>query len=167
MISAFIYPLRSLWESLNYAQTLFDFLAGSFDRDMTGAVTKSLNPPLPKMAAIKLNVVTYPYPNNQKQALTEISCVFSPGLTAIIGTNGAGKSTLVKLAAGLVAPTHHMISHAGLRGGGTGNIPRPDEMSLTHRGVLILDDYLESCLLEVLVQDYWLTVSRSYAKAEI
>ncbi len=57
------------------------------------------------MTTIRLNAVTYTYPNNQKQALTDISCVFSPGLTAIVGTNGAGKSTLVKLAAGLVAPT--------------------------------------------------------------
>src|SRR6266498_314873 len=105
MIGAFIYHLRSLWESLAYAQTLFDFLSRSFDSDMTDAVTKSLNLPLPKLSAIRLNSVAYTYPNNQKQALTDISCVFSPGLTAIVGTNGAGKSTLVKLAAGLVAPT--------------------------------------------------------------
>jgi ATP-binding cassette, subfamily B, bacterial len=52
-----------------------------------------------------LKAVSYIYPNTQKQALTDVSCVFSPGLTAIVGTNGAGKSTLVKLAAGLVAPT--------------------------------------------------------------
>ena len=105
MIGSFIYHLRSLWESLNYAQTLFDFLSRSFDSDMTDVVTKSLNLPLPKLSAIRLNSVAYTYPNNQKQALTDISCIFSPGLTAIVGTNGAGKSTLVKLAAGLVAPT--------------------------------------------------------------
>src|SRR6266487_1296187 len=105
MIGSFIYHLRSLWESLNYAQTLFDFLSRSFDSDMTDVVTKSLNLPLLKLSAIRLNSVAYTYPNNQKQALTDISCIFSPGLTAIVGTNGAGKSTLVKLAAGLVAPT--------------------------------------------------------------
>src|SRR6266542_1616120 len=109
MIGAFIYHLRSLWESLNYAQTLFDFLSKSFDSDMAHATTRSPNLPLPKMAAIRLNSVAYVYPNYQKQALTEISCVFSPGLTAIVGTNGAGKSTLVKLAAGLVAPTEGSI----------------------------------------------------------
>ena len=105
MIGAFIYHLRSLWESLNYAQTLFDFLSRSFDNDTSDATARSPTPPLPKMTTIRLNAVTYTYPNNQKQALTDISCVFSAGLTAIVGTNGAGKSTLVKLAAGLVAPT--------------------------------------------------------------
>jgi ATP-binding cassette, subfamily B, bacterial len=105
MIGTFIYHLRSLWESLNYAQTLFDFLSRSFDNDTAYATTRRPTPPLPKMTTIRLNAVTYSYPNNQKQALREVSCVFSPGLTAIVGTNGAGKSTLVKLAAGLVAPT--------------------------------------------------------------
>jgi len=105
MIGAFIYHLRSLWESLAYAQTLFDFLSKTFDGDMAYSTAKSTDQPLPKMAAIRLNAVSYTYPNNQKQALIGISHVFSPGLTAIVGTNGAGKSTLVKLAAGLVVPT--------------------------------------------------------------
>lgn len=105
MIGAFIDHLRSLWESLNYAQTLFDFLSKSFDSDIAYTTTKSPDLPLPKMTAVRLSAVTYTYPNNQKQALTDISYVFSPGLTAIVGTNGAGKSTLVKLAACLVAPT--------------------------------------------------------------
>ena len=105
MINSLIYHLQSLWESLNYAQNLFDFLSRSFDSDTAYATTKSPDLILPKMTAVRLDDVTYTYPKNQKQALTNISCVFSPGLTAIVGTNGAGKSTLVKLAAGLVAPT--------------------------------------------------------------
>jgi ATP-binding cassette subfamily B protein len=116
MIGAFIYHLRSLWESLNYAQTLFDFLSRSFDNDTAYATTRSPTLPLPKMATIRLNAVTYTYPNNQKQALTDISCVFSPGLTAIVGTNGAGKSTLVKLAAGLVAPTQGSLQAVATTG---------------------------------------------------
>lgn len=103
MIGAFIYHLRSLWESLAYAQTLFDFLSRSFENEMVHMSNNLID--LPKLAAIRLNAITYTYPNNQKQALVDVSCIFSPGLTAIVGTNGAGKSTLVKLAAGLVAPT--------------------------------------------------------------
>jgi ATP-binding cassette, subfamily B, bacterial len=103
MIGSFIYHLRSLWESLAYAQTLFDFLSRSFDSEIMQTNIRPTD--LPKVAAIRLNAVAYTYPNNQKQALADVSCIFSPGLTAIVGTNGAGKSTLVKLAAGLVAPT--------------------------------------------------------------
>jgi ABC-type multidrug transport system fused ATPase/permease subunit len=105
MIGTFIYHLRELWESLAYAQTLFDFLAQTFDGDVAAAPTKPADPARAKLATIRLNDVAYTYPNNQKQALTGISCVFSPGLTAIVGTNGAGKSTLVKLLADLVPPT--------------------------------------------------------------
>jgi ATP-binding cassette subfamily B protein len=103
MIGSFIYHLRSLWESLAYAQTLFDFLSRSFDSDMIHSQPTDLA--LPNLAAIRLKAIGYRYPNTQKQALTDISHTFSPGLTAIVGTNGAGKSTLVKLMAGLVAPT--------------------------------------------------------------
>ena len=116
MIGAFIDHLRSLWESLNYAQTLFDFLSRSFDSEMLYSAAKSPDLPLPKMTAVRLNAVAYTYPNNQKQALTDISCAFSPGLTAIVGTNGAGKSTLVKLAAGLVAPTQGSLQAIGKTG---------------------------------------------------
>jgi ABC-type multidrug transport system fused ATPase/permease subunit len=104
MINAFIYSLRSLFESLRYADTLFDFL----NTEHIDGV--ALTPPVPairleRLAAIRLDGVSYIYPQTQTTALNDMSCVFRPGLTAIVGTNGAGKSTLVKLVAGLVAPT--------------------------------------------------------------
>ena len=106
MINSFIYQYRSLLESLIYAQTLFDFLTTEAFDGQSVTPSVSLSPePASRLKAIRLEEVSYTYPETRKMALTGISCEFKPGLTAIVGTNGVGKSTLVKLLAGIIPPT--------------------------------------------------------------
>ncbi|WP_040443805.1 ATP-binding cassette domain-containing protein [Ktedonobacter racemifer] len=105
MINSFLYQYRSLRESLLYAETLFDFLGTSFDPVADSSETTPLLVSASRLDSIQLEGISYTYPETQKEALTDVSCMFKPGLTAIVGTNGAGKSTLIKLLSGLVAPT--------------------------------------------------------------
>ncbi len=104
MLNSFVYSLRALLESLTYADTLFDFLAA----ERFGEVLAEAPVPLTlrrRLAEIRLADVSYTYPETRRIALSELSCRFTPGMTAIVGTNGVGKSTLVKVLAGLVPPT--------------------------------------------------------------
>lgn len=116
MLGSFIYQYRSLRESLTYAQTLFDFLATPFDGQVDAAPTVTASKPSPRLAAIRLQGVSYTYPQTQKTALSGISCEFKPGLTAIVGTNGVGKSTLVKLLSGIITPTTGTLHAMGNTG---------------------------------------------------
>ncbi|MEZ4607636.1 MAG: YifB family Mg chelatase-like AAA ATPase [Deinococcales bacterium] len=86
-------------------------------------------------------------------------------VTRIHSTAGALKKSGLLTTPAFRAP-HHTVSDAGLVGGG--NVPKPGEISLAHRGVLFLDEFPEFSrrALEVLrqpLEDGFVTISRARA----
>jgi len=84
--------------------------------------------------------------------------------TKIYSISGLLPSDTPVLASRPYRSPHHTISHAGLVGGG--RIPRPGEISLSHRGVLFLDELPEfgHQVLETLrqpIEDKVVTISRA------
>src|SRR5262249_52806591 len=84
MTQSLIYQVRTLLESLRYADALFEFLAterfdGASDATTVLAPLDSA-PAFPRLAAICLEDVSYVYPENAKLALADLSCEFTPGL---------------------------------------------------------------------------------------
>jgi mycothiol synthase len=69
MINSFVYQYRSLRESLLYAETLFDFLATSFDPVEPASPLAPVPASPPRLESIRLEGVSYTYPATRKYAL--------------------------------------------------------------------------------------------------
>ncbi len=99
-----------------------------------------------------------------------------PGIMPILSDEESLEVTKIYSSAGNIPPggsliitrpfrsPHHIISQAGLVGGGTH--PQPGEISLAHRGILFLDEFNEfpRTVIEALrqpIEDGKLTISRS------
>jgi ATP-binding cassette subfamily B protein len=68
---------------------------------------------LPRLSSgpeIKIENISFSYPNNEKKVLEDLSLLIKPGeKIAIVGENGSGKTTLVKLICRMYSPTKSTI----------------------------------------------------------
>lgn len=69
-----------------------------------------LEPDVDKQYEIRLENVSFRYPNADKDTLTNIDLTLHPGeKLAVVGLNGAGKTTLIKLICGFLDPTEGRV----------------------------------------------------------
>lgn len=81
-----------------FVQNYFDFLAFETPEETKEAAGESIE-------ELRLDKVSYQYPEQQRNALEDISLSLDKGeIVALVGENGSGKSTLAKLLLGLYRP---------------------------------------------------------------
>jgi macrolide transport system ATP-binding/permease protein len=57
------------------------------------------------MFTLRLQSISFSFPNSHRHVIHELSTTFSPGWTSLVGANGCGKSTLLKIMAKQLAPS--------------------------------------------------------------
>ena len=98
--------IGSVFPKLGTINNLMRFL------DMDEYEGKHVN--INKIPEINIKDVSFIYPGNTKNSLSNISFNIKPGETvAIVGENGSGKSTLVRLIIGIYSPTEGKIEFNG------------------------------------------------------
>lgn len=101
----------SLYEDQLFLRNLFAFL------DLKSRIVCPKNPvslPAHLQDAIRMEGVTYTYPNEKTPALSDITLTLHKGeVIALVGENGAGKSTLVKMLCRLYLPDRGTITIDG------------------------------------------------------
>ena len=104
--------LQQLYDDLQYAEYVRDFLALAAETAAAPAGGQALQRPLRE--GIRFHDVSFTYPGAARTALSGIDLTIKPGeRLALVGENGAGKTTLVRLLLGLYRPTHGVITADG------------------------------------------------------
>ena len=76
--------------------------------------SRELHRVAPDFAGIRLEKVTFVYPDSGRAAVADVSLQISPGeVVALVGENGSGKTTIAKLISGLYGPSTGRVLWGG------------------------------------------------------
>jgi ATP-binding cassette subfamily B protein len=107
MLQSIMNRFSKIAEGALYLQDLFDFFA---IQPRIHNPDAHLPLPQPIREGIRLENVSFRYPNAERWAIRNLTITLQPGeKLALVGENGAGKTTLVKLLARLYEPTEGRI----------------------------------------------------------
>ena len=109
-----IQQLYQAWTSLAGNRSIMSQVASALELPMDENV-EALPAPLPLQSEIRLEHVSFAYPERAVAAVKDISLTIPKGSrVALIGKTGSGKSTLADLLMGLLEPDHGSISIDGV-----------------------------------------------------
>lgn len=96
-------------QNLRYAQPVIETLSSELDA-LTGHADVSPGAEVSLRHSLRLDAVTYRYPEAPRAALEHVSLEIKPGSSVgIIGGSGAGKSTLIDVLLGLLTPAEGRV----------------------------------------------------------
>ncbi len=103
IVNAFEKIINSSYEVSNFREFIDQ-------KDVTNRKKGKIIPKIGFPASIKLENVSYVYPESNVKALDNVNLLIEEGESiAIVGMNGSGKTTLVKIICGLIRPTSGQV----------------------------------------------------------
>ena len=99
--------LANIYENSLYIDDYYNFIESEIEDN---SFEKNLLLPSNLVKGIKLENVSFSYPNNNNEIIKDVTFNIKPGeKIAIVGENGSGKTTLIKCLTGLYSPTRGRI----------------------------------------------------------
>jgi ATP-binding cassette subfamily B protein len=130
-VSSILSAVGGMYEDNLYLSTLYEYLETPVE-PATGNAQRGPNPG----DGIRLEAVSFKYPDNLVPTLHEVNLHLPPGSSlALVGENGSGKTTLIKLLTRLYQPSSGRILFEGL------DIRDWDEATLRARIGVIFQDF--------------------------
>ena len=83
--------------------------------DMLGEMTIDIDTTIPAADSIRIEHVSYRYPNTQKDVIKDVSFTIPDGASVgLIGPSGAGKSTIADIILGILTPTSGHVMYGDM-----------------------------------------------------